>query len=88
MRPSNGRTPALTPIELVSRLIVTMKQAPRQRVVDVAFDIVCRRAGYIPRRVLAWMVAEGYVFLDDSHPGGKVIGLTRRAKMMGAKPVA
>ncbi len=83
----NGMTPEpqkMKPLKFVSHLILTMKRAPRHRVVDVAFDIVCRRYGYIPKKVLEWLRAEGYVFLDDSHPDHRVIGLTKKGLGLGA----
>ena len=73
----------LPPLEMVSRLIVTMKQAPRASVVDVGFDAICRMHGYIPMRVLGWMKDSGYVVVDDSHKVYKVIKLTNKGWLLG-----
>lgn len=73
----------LKPVDFVARVILTIKSAPRQRVVDVALDTVCQMHGYIPMRVLTYLVDEGLVFVDDSRPPHKVIGLTPKGKAMG-----
>ena len=73
----------LKPLDMVSRLIVVIKQAPRASVVDVGFDAICRMHGYIPMRVLGWLVESGYVEVDDSHPVHKVIILTRKGWSLG-----
>lgn len=73
----------LPPLEMVSRIIVTMKQAPQASVVDVGFDAICRMHGYIPMRVLGWLLESGYVVLDDSHKTYKVITLTDKGWLLG-----
>lgn len=73
----------LPPLEMVSRLIVTMKQAPQASVVDVGFDAICRMHGYIPMRVLGWLLDAGYVVVDDSHKVYKVITLTNKGWLLG-----
>ena len=73
----------LPPIEMVSRIIVTMKQAPHASVVDVGFDAICRMHGYIPMRVLGWLLEAGYVVVDDSHLTYKVIALTSKGWLLG-----
>jgi len=73
----------LPPLEMVSRLIVVMKQAPRSSVVDVGFDAICRMHGYIPKRVLGWLKDAGYVVVDDSHRLYKVITLTNKGWLLG-----
>lgn len=67
----------------LARMILTLKSAPRARVVDVAFDSVCRLHGYIPMKVLTFMRDEGLVFLDDRHVH-KIIGLTPDGLKVGA----
>ena len=77
------REERLPPLDMVSRLIVTMKQAPQASVVDVGFDAICRMHGYIPMRVLGWLLGSGYVFVDDSHKVYKVITLTNKGWFLG-----
>ena len=60
-----------------------MKTAPRRSVVDTGFDAVCKLHGYIPMRVLEWLVEMGLVFVDDSHEHN-VITLTERGLGLGA----
>jgi len=83
--PSNGKTPRLPPLPFVSRLLVTIKKAPRMRVVDVAFDMVCGLHGYTPRSVLETLVKNGLVFTDDTHPEHIVIGLTKKGARLGTR---
>jgi len=64
-------------------MVLTIQSAPRSRVVDLAFDSVCRLHGYIPMKVLTFMLDEGLVFLDDRH-AHKVIGLTEAGEKVGA----
>lgn len=73
----------LKPIEMVARLVVTLKQAPRGSVVDAGFDGVCRLHGYVPMLVLGWLLESGYVFVDDSHPVYKIITLTPKGWGLG-----
>lgn len=72
----------LVPLEFVSKMILTIKSAPRQRVVDLAFDSVCRLHGYMPMKVLTFLRDQGLVFVDDSH-AHKVIGLTEAGRKVG-----
>lgn len=67
-----------------ARLIVTLKTAPRQRCVDVAFDTICRMHGFIPLRVLGHMQDAGLVFVEEFR-GSKIIGLTPKGLALGSE---
>lgn len=73
----------LQPVDFTRRMIQTMKAAPHGAVVDTGFDAICKLHGYIPMRVLNWLVEMGLVFVDDSHEH-KVITLTERGLGLGA----
>lgn len=73
----------LKPMPFLARLVLILQSAPREAVVDVAFDSVCRLHGYIPMKVLTFLLDEELAYLDDRHPH-KVIGLTAAGRNIGA----